>query len=933
MTLKPWYTVVAPREDLRQQKPLDAAEFAVHLDQVRDGRAPSVYQNPDEFFDRTYLTRKLLELGVEVVRRLSGEINEASAVFNLATQFGGGKTHALTMLYHLAEHGQDAHRWRGVSRIVDEAHVPYVPKAATAVFVGQQFDSLRGRGGKDGTPFRRTPWGEIAYQLGGEEAFAVVAQHDAEGIAPGGDAIRDLLPSDRPCLILIDELVNYISRHRKSGLSAQLYNFMQNLSEEARSQRNVVLAVSIPASELEMTAEDEHDYQSLKKLLDRLGKPVIISSEHETSEIIRRRLFEWQGLNKDAEKTIAAYAAWISENGSHLSEQYNVDVAREAFEATYPFHPTVLSVFERKWQALPRFQRTRGVLQLLARWVSKAYHEGYANRQGDPLIDLGTAPLEDSDFRAAVYEQLGEGRLEAAITTDIAGRFNSHAISLDSEAQETLKKARLHRKVATTVFFESNGGQTRIEASVPEIRFAAGFPGLDIGNIETALDTLSQTCHYLSVERSRYRFSLRPNLIKMHSDYRANIAELRVTERVQQEIQRAFDRSKAQAELEMGSVINVVLLPDDSNSIPNIPELTLVVLDPSYSINDQQTAQMVERMTWEYGTSSRTFKNALIWCIADDATILRDNAKKTLAWEDIRDEIEEIPYADDTPDDAQRRQMREYLKKSASDLREAVWRTYRNVVLLNKDGSLSVVNLGLVHSSSATTIINLVINRLQQQGDIETTVGFNFLIRNWPPAFQEWDIRSVRNAFFASPQFPRLLKPEAIRETIARGVSEGYLAYVSRLQNNRYTEFKYKQQLNSYDVEISDEMCIITSETAEIYEAAKQQPMDEVVGEYVGTSYDGNPDVDGWEVPVGVSDETEETLDQQSSTLKWRGEIPSQKWTIFYNKILSRFAVNQGLRLKVEFEVSPPDGISSQKIEETKLSLREIGLDDNVDLG
>src|SRR5713101_893266 len=175
-TLKPWYKVVTPREDLRESKPLDASEFAVHLDQVRDGRAPTVYRNADEFLDRTYLTRSLLELAGQVVRRLSGEKTETSAVFNLSTQFGGGKTHALTLLYHLARGGAEAGKWKGVASVLEGAGVKAVP--ATAVFVGTEFDAIAGRGGRDGTPARHTPWGEVAFQLGGAEGFAVVAEHD-----------------------------------------------------------------------------------------------------------------------------------------------------------------------------------------------------------------------------------------------------------------------------------------------------------------------------------------------------------------------------------------------------------------------------------------------------------------------------------------------------------------------------------------------------------------------------------------------------------------------------------------------------------------------------------------------------------------------------------------------------------------------------------
>src|SRR5262245_19387029 len=175
--LKPWYKVVTPREDLREGRPLDASEFAVHLDQVRDGRAPSDYQKPERFFERTYLTQNLLALSAEVVRRLSGVQTEASAVFNLTTQFGGGKTHFLTLLYHLARQGPGVERWDGVPRILTRAGVSSVPQAPAAVFVGTEFDSITGRGGDDGTPLRLTPWGEIAYQLAGPPALEVLAEH------------------------------------------------------------------------------------------------------------------------------------------------------------------------------------------------------------------------------------------------------------------------------------------------------------------------------------------------------------------------------------------------------------------------------------------------------------------------------------------------------------------------------------------------------------------------------------------------------------------------------------------------------------------------------------------------------------------------------------------------------------------------------------
>ncbi|MDX1523079.1 MAG: DUF499 domain-containing protein, partial [Anaerolineae bacterium] len=771
------YHVVYPREDLREGKPLDAAEFAVHLDEVQAGGAPQDYQNPQLFFERTYMTQNLTMLATQVIRRLSGIKTETSAVFNMATQFGGGKTHSLTLLYHLAHHGPQANQWQGVSALLQQAGVKAVPQAKTAVFVGQKFDP---RGGDDGTPLRRTPWGEIAWQLGGNEGYKLFADFDEAGNSPGGDTIGKLFRLvDQPILILMDELMNYISRYRRIGLGSQFYNFIQNLSEEARGHNNVVLAISIPASELEMTADDQADYERTKKLLDRVGKAIIMAAESETSEIIRRRLFEWdaqaigQGgkviLNRDALAACNAYADWVVAHRHQVPSWFPVDQAREMFAATYPFHPLLISVFERKWQSLPRFQRTRGVLRLLALWVSHAYQANTKGAYRDPIIGLGTAPLDEPMFRSAVFEQLGESRLEGPVTTDICGKRESHATRLDAEAVDTIKKARLHRKVATTIFFESNGGQYRQGATVPELRLNVADPDLDIGNVETALEALNQTLYYLHAERNRYRFSVNPALNKLLADRLANISTAKMNERIHAEIGKLFP----------AGVVERILFAEQSSQVPDRPRLTMVVLSPEYPLQEPDTLKLVEKITKEYGTSARTYKSALIWAIADTASSLKDDARKLLAWEDIQDEVETGAHK---LDDTQTRQLRENVNKARRDLAETVWRSYKNVALLDRSNEIRVIDLGLVHSSSTSgTPIDMIVNRLRHDGEIEDSISPNFLVRNWPPAFKEWSTRSVRDAFFASPQFPKLLNAEAVKETIANGVSNGILAYVGKV--------------------------------------------------------------------------------------------------------------------------------------------------------
>ncbi len=910
MDFKPWYKLVTPREDLREGRPLDASEFAVHLDQIRDNRAPQDYQSPERFFERTYITKGLRSLAVEVIRRLSGIKVETSAVFNMTTQFGGGKTHALAFLYHLAKGGDKAKSWKGVSYIFEDAKIASIKEAAVAAFVGTEFDSISGRGGNDGTPLRKTPWGEIAFQLGGVEAFEVVKEHDKQGLAPGSEVIRKFLPKDKPILILMDELMNYVNRFRRLGLAAQLYSFLQNLSEEARANDHVVLAVSIPASELEMSAEDEADYIRFKKVLDRLGKPVIMSAEEETSEIIRRRLFEWGGLPEEARKLASYYADWIVENRQQVPNWFPTDNAKEQFENTYPFHPLVLSVFERKWQTLPRFQRTRGVLRLLALWVSYAYQSGFKGALKDQLITVGSAPLEDPQFRTAVFEQLGESRLEGSVTTDIAGKNESHAVRLDKEAVETIKKSFLHQRVAKTIFFESNGGQVKAEATRPEIKLAVGGPDIDIGNIETCLDDLIQACYFLTVENNRFKFSLQPNLNKLLADRRASIQIEQVKELIKSEIQSTFAS---------GTGVERVFFPEQSNQIPDRPAVTFVVLAPEQSIKDEtKMLKLINEMTQSYGRSARTFKSALIWIAPDSDVALYDEARKVIAWEAIQTEEDELKL-----DEVQKKHLAGNIKRAESDLKESIWRAYKNIILLDKANQLKVTDLGLVHSSAAENIVTLILNRLRQDGEVEKDISPNFIVRNWPPAFIEWSTKSLRDVFFSSPIFPRLLNPEAIKDTIARGVEAGIFAYVGKTADNKYEPFCYDEAMLGTDIEISEDVYIIQKTVAQEYR--KSQVIPAPVPPPGGPG-GGKPPVPPPPGPIGPSG-GEKTF----SLLRWAGEVTPQKWMNFYTKVLSRFVGGTGLKLKIEIEVKPEGGISQQKVEQTKIALRELGLDEKME--
>lgn len=263
-------------------------------------------------------------------------------------------------------------------------------------------------------------------------------------------------------------------------------------------------------------------------------------------------------------------------------------------------------------------------------------------------------------------------------------------------------------------------------------------------------------------------------------------------------------------------------------------------------------------------------------------------------------------------------------------MKESVWRTYKNIVLLGKDNQLRVTDMGLIHSSAADTMVTLVLNRLRQDGDVEKDVSPNFLVRNWP-GMKEWSTKSVRDAFFASPKFPRLLNPEGVRETIARGVESSIFAYVGKTGSGTYEPFFYGGGILAGGVELSDDVYIIPRETAEQYKKAKDAAVSGQAGGQ-GT-FELTPPT-GSKTPEKPEEEKggqpKSAVAGAARKITWAGEIPPQKWMNFYTKVLSRFVGSKGLKLTLNVEVAPQEGVSSRKIEETKVALSELGLDSDI---
>ena len=222
--------------------------------------------------------------------------------------------------------------------------------------------------------------------------------------------------------------------------------------------------------------------------------------------------------------------------------------------------------------------------------------------------------------------------------------------------------------------------------------------------------------------------------------------------------------------------------------------------------------------------------------------------------------------------------------------------------------------LGLVHSSAAESLTKLVFNRLAQEGDLEESISPGFLGRNWPPALSEWSTKSLRDTFFASPQFPRLSKPECLKRTIADGVSKGMFGYVDKAPNGSYANVTFNESFSEIDVEISDEVFLVPKETAQAIKSGVVPPL---------------PPEKKEEVISKPPEKKEEQIIEKIAKvdmLTWEGDVPPQKWMNFYTRVLSRFPIGPALKLHIKIEVKPEEGIPKQKVDETKTALRELGL-------
>ncbi len=912
--MDPWYKVVTPRKEVREGRSFNPDEFAIHLEQVVSGRAPDDYCDPEKFFSRNVFTRALTEHLCLVLRRLAGRTETTAPVLTLITQFGGGKTHTLTALYHLMNNAARAAGFAGVRGLLELAGLSDVPSARVGVFVGNAWDPQ---------PGIETPWLYLAHQLAGDAGIKALGPAAREA-APGTAALEQLFEAaGGRVLLLFDEVLNFCNRHR--NLAEPFYAFLQNVTVAMTATTSSAAVVSLPRSQVEMTDWDIQWQERITKVVRRVARDLIANDEAEIAEVVRRRLFEDLGPENVRRRVARTYSDWCFERRAQLPPEWTaVDTAtsearareflRARFEACYPFHPATLSVFQRKWQPLPQYQQTRGTLAMLAQWISLAYREGFQAARREPLITLGSAPLDVSDFRAVVLGQLGEPKLMAAIEHDIAGPM-SHARALDADTKGPLRD--IHRRVGAAILFESSGGQVHKVAYLPELRFALGEPEVDTTSVDNAAAALESKSFFIRrVGTDGYQISHKFTLRKVVNDRRAALDdEAEVRPRLRQLVHENFRR---------GASIPVEAFPENSEAVSDAPRLRLVVMPPEFEWSDSVRAEIAKWIRTR-GEQSRQHPGALIFCVKKPGLSLREAVETWLAWERVDADVRSGHLGEDF-DHRELAGVRAKVGEALDDAHDEVWASYTMVAVADSreaDG-VKVIDLGAGHASSGETLCARILRALKAEGLLGESVGAGYIERHWPPALEAsgaWPLASLRQAFLDGSLI-RLLDPEGVlKAKIPEFVAKGDLGLASGAKpDGSYQRVWYSEPVPQDEIVFEHNVYLLKKDRAKALKAV--QVIVEPI-ELVGTI-----DRDKG-TPSPIQPDAKKVAARRVQ-LSISGTVLPEVWNRLGTRLIPRLRPLKALRIDVKFVCEVEAEGHATATSDIRTTVEELGLSETL---
>jgi hypothetical protein len=630
-TLRPWIEVALPHPDVLENR-FKQAEFAADLFAVDSGNAEGDYATPRGFFGITFLTDGLKRVLVSALQRLSGQGGDP--VIGLQTAFGGGKTHTLLALYHLARHmaeGGEPADLPGLAPLVKGIGNTAWPKPRLAAFVGSSKGPDVSLTLKDG-PQLRTLWGYLAWRIAGNAGLKLLAEAEAARTNPASELMVEVFRLAGPSVILLDELVMFARQLDDARFEAFL-SFIQSLTEAAKMAPGVLIVGSLIESGPEAGGPRGLEaLVRLEKVFGRIQSAWLPASGDETYEIVRRRLF--QPLDADGERardeTVKAFADLYRRNQAEFTPEAKEPRYADLLRLSYPIHPELFDRLSRDWSSLEKFQRTRDVLRFMANVVGVLWQEQVRH----PLILPARVPVAHERVRTNVLYPLNP-HFASVVDSEVDGDGSLPA-RIETNPSRRISQARAATRAARAVFLCSAPlvGQPNAGLTGQGLRLACAEPGDQLAIFGEALRELSERASYLYEEAGRYWFSTQPTLNRLAEGRARALPEHEVDEAI---IVILRDDAKTRSGFH-----RVFGAPDDPVAIDEAEVMSLVILGPGTphagrGAGKSKATEIVNDTLMRRGSGQRSFRNTLLFAAADEAQLngAREAMRRALAWESI----------------------------------------------------------------------------------------------------------------------------------------------------------------------------------------------------------------------------------------------------------------------------------------------------------
>jgi hypothetical protein len=940
--VKPWYDIVIPHEDIRLGR-LSEAVFAANLWAVvqrsapeiygkSDLEVPDVYLDPEAFFSKTYLTVGLSNVLRKVAKALSDDGEGGERIISLQTSFGGGKTHSLVALWHLARH-TDVIKSSPACADVRKALGKTLPKKinAVAVFTNQTCDPVQGRQTPSGV-HTRTMWGELALQLGGVELYKEIEANDQSQAVPKGVYAR-ILGRATPCLILLDEIADYcISasavRVVDSNLADQTISFIQELTEAASQVNGVAIVATLPASYMEVASSErgQEILGSLERRFGRMSSDLRPVSDEEIYEVVRRRLFESLGEPAEQKKVVDAYLKMYAQHPNEVPTDAGKGTYRDRMLQSYPFHPLLIDAFYLRWGSHNQFQRTRGVLRLLASIVGDLWGRRNTETQSQGLIQAAHIHWSTDALHSALTRLWGAG-FETVIAADVLGE-KANAPLFDEERGEDYQREKIAQGLAATIMLGSFGGQgERAGLSTKDLKLAVSRPEYNWGYIDGALLELENRAFYMRFPPAgnlgkRYWFDTKPTLTNLLVRYRQQFS----SQNFDSDIINMLDN---QARAIPSTSWRVLVNPEQD--LPEQKSLSLLILPPNCAYTDPGNQpnlvpsiaeQRIMSLSKKCGARDRLYRNTLLFLLASNRGLLRlRNAfAEVSAMETVKKDYGAQLDSEQTGELTQR------LDKARKSVNEALGAAYPYIARLESD---RVVVLAI--SDVRATLSDHLGSAWRQIVDEEEWVlkGVGIVtLQNVGLVPKENGIRikDAIEAFLRYTDKPMIASRDAVLEGLRQACGERVIG-IGRGTTLNALQRKW----------CGDKSVPLDPNEEGLWIIPPFEPEPESTGKPEDTS---TPTTTGGAPTPPITDTTKRATGKLTQPeaksirkLRIKGNIDLSNWADVFRSFVSP-AARMGLkrlRLSIDFELEPPEDkpldANDPAVKAMKESARQLGVD------